>query len=633
MVRQELRLELRSALYQAVQRHTAVDARNLKVTINDRTETLNIHVRPVFREGDVAQGFILVVFEQTSEEAVQPEVVLSSDEPVARQLEEELMRLKVQLRASIEQHEFQAEELKASNEELQAMNEELRSAAEELETSKEELQSINEELRTVNQELKVKVEETTLASNNLQNLINSVDIGTIFLDRSFRVALFTPPARMLFNLIPNDIGRPLSDITNKLDYADVIADAEMVLDKLHTIEREVLASDKRLFMMRVLPYRTEEDRINGVVITFFDITERKRSENSLRQSEERFRAIVSQTAAGISQTDLHGKFILLNKKFCDILGYDEKELSHKTIWDVTHKEDIDMSKELYERIHSQGIPFDTDLRLICKDRSMRWVNVSVSAIRNQKGTVESAVAVYQDITERKALEKQKDEFIGIASHELRTPVTSIKAYGEILQEKFERMNLNENAALMQKLNVQVDRLSYLIRDLLDTTKIAEGKLQLQAENINLNHLIAERVEEMQRISEKHQLMFHPNGEVIVTADKERVGQVLTNIIANAIRYSPDGGRVIIKTELDKKYVKVTVTDQGIGISNEIRHKIFDRFFRANNKVEASPGMGLGLYISAGIIQQHGGVIAVDSEPGKGSSFYFTLPLPGQEKSN
>ena len=633
MVRQELRLELRSALYQAVQRHTAVDARNLKVTINDRTETLNIHVRPVFREGDVAQGFILVVFEQTSEEAVQPEVVLSSDEPVARQLEEELMRLKVQLRASIEQHEFQAEELKASNEELQAMNEELRSAAEELETSKEELQSINEELRTVNQELKVKVEETTLASNNLQNLINSVDIGTIFLDRSFRVALFTPPARMLFNLIPNDIGRPLSDITNKLDYADIIADAEMVLDKLHTIEREVLANDKRLFMMRVLPYRTEEDRINGVVITFFDITERKRSENSLRQSEERFRAIVSQTAAGISQTDLHGKFILLNKKFCDILGYDEKELSHKTIWDVTHKEDIEMSKELYERIHSQGIPFDIDLRLICKDRSMRWVNVSVSAIRNQKGTVESAVAVYQDITERKALEKQKDEFIGIASHELRTPVTSIKAYGEILQEKFERMNLNENAALMQKLNVQVDRLSYLIRDLLDTTKIAEGKLQLQTENISLNDLIAERVEEMQRISEKHQLMFHPNGEVMITADRERVGQVLTNIITNAIKYSPDGGRVIIKTEVDKKYVKVTVTDQGIGISNEIRHKIFDRFFRANNKLETSPGMGLGLYISAGIIQQHGGVISVDSEPGKGSAFYFTLPLPGQEKVN
>src|SRR4029079_12593429 len=127
------------------------------------------------------------------------------------------MRLKAQLRSSNEQHEFQQEELKASNEELQAMNEELRSAAEELETSKEELQSINEELRTVNQELKVKVEETTLASNNLQNLINSTELGTIFLDRSFRVAFFTPAARGLFNLIPNDIGRPLSDITNKLE--------------------------------------------------------------------------------------------------------------------------------------------------------------------------------------------------------------------------------------------------------------------------------------------------------------------------------------------------------------------------------------------------------------------------------
>ncbi|MGN6567909.1 MAG: PAS domain-containing protein [Flavipsychrobacter sp.] len=211
--------------------------------------------------------------------------MLSSDEPVARQLEEELMRLKTQLRASIEQHEFQQEELKASNEELQAMNEELRSAAEELETSKEELQSINEELRTVNQELKVKVEETTLASNNLQNLINSAEIATIFLDRSFRVALFTPPARTIFNLIPNDIGRPLSDITNKLNYPDIIGDAETVLDKLQTIEREVDASDERIFLMRILPYRTEEDRINGVVITFIDMTQHKRAEKVLRENE------------------------------------------------------------------------------------------------------------------------------------------------------------------------------------------------------------------------------------------------------------------------------------------------------------------------------------------------------------
>ncbi|UCJ06269.1 hypothetical protein KTO58_21735 [Chitinophaga pendula] len=173
LVRQDLRLELRSALYQAVQRQTAVEARGLRVNIDGQQENLTIHIRPVFRQGDVTNGLILVIFERSADDDAKQEVILSSDEPVARQLEEELIRLKAQLRASIEQHEFQQEELKASNEELQAMNEELRSAAEELETSKEELQSINEELRTVNQELKVKVEETTLAGNNLQNLINS----------------------------------------------------------------------------------------------------------------------------------------------------------------------------------------------------------------------------------------------------------------------------------------------------------------------------------------------------------------------------------------------------------------------------------------------------------------------------
>lgn len=283
LIKPELRLEMRSALYQATQRQSAVEARGLKINVDDHTEIVNIHVRPVLRAGDTARGFILVLFE-TSTETTEHEILLTSDEPVARHLEEELIRLKTQLRSSSEQHEFQAEELKASNEELQAMNEELRSAAEELETSKEELQSINEELRTVNQELKIKIEETSLTSNNLQNLINSTDIGTIFLDRSLRVALFTPAVRNIFNLIPADYGRPLSDITNKLDYHDLIQEAETVLDKLTTVEREINTTDKRSFLMRITPYRTTEDRINGVVITFLDITTRIEAEQLLQQN-------------------------------------------------------------------------------------------------------------------------------------------------------------------------------------------------------------------------------------------------------------------------------------------------------------------------------------------------------------
>ena len=283
LIRPDLRIELRAALYQATQQQSAVETRDLKINFDDHAETINIHVRPVLRAGDTARGFILVLFEPTADNGEQ-ETLVVSHEPAAIHLEEELTRLKAQLRSSTEQHEYQAEELKASNEELQAMNEELRSAAEELETSKEELQSINEELRTVNQELKVKIEEATLTGNNLQNLINSTEIGTIFLDRSFRVVLFTPAIRKIFNLIPADYGRPLSDITDKLNYHNLLNNAETVLDKLTTIEEEVQTPDNKFFLMRISPYRTTEDRINGVVITFVDITARKEAEQQLRDS-------------------------------------------------------------------------------------------------------------------------------------------------------------------------------------------------------------------------------------------------------------------------------------------------------------------------------------------------------------
>ena len=294
LIRPELRLELRTALYQATQQQSNVEVRNLRINLNESTETLILHIRPVLGEGNPAHGFILVLLEPVHEGADHATPVLTPVEPLARQLEDELIRVKAQLRSANEHHELQAEELKASNEELQAMNEELRSAAEELETSKEELQSINEELTTVNQELKVKVEETSLVGNNLQNLINSTDIATLFLDRSLRVILFTPATRQIFNLIPTDFGRPLTDITNRLDYHQLQTDAEAVLSKLQPIEREVATTDGRAFIMRILPYRTAEDRINGVVLTFVEITDRKAAEAALRRSEENYRTQLEQ---------------------------------------------------------------------------------------------------------------------------------------------------------------------------------------------------------------------------------------------------------------------------------------------------------------------------------------------------
>ncbi len=284
LVRDDLRLELRTALFQAAQRHAGVDIRALRVRTDQGDEVVDIHVRPVLRREDPARGYILVIFEPSTGTPVDAQPIYQAEEPIARQLEQELSRVKVQLRTSTEQHEVQAEELKASNEKLQAMNEELRSSAEELETSKEELQSMNEELSTVNQELKVKIEELAQTSNDLQNLINSANIGTVFLDRGMRVKLFTPSARELFNLIPSDVGRPISDITSRLSYDRLLEDAQSVLHTLQAAEREVKSNDGRVYLLRALPYRTAEDRIIGVVLTFIDITERKRVQDQLAQA-------------------------------------------------------------------------------------------------------------------------------------------------------------------------------------------------------------------------------------------------------------------------------------------------------------------------------------------------------------
>ena len=429
LIRQELRLELRSALYQATQRQIAVDARGLKVTINDRTETINILVRPVLRNEDMARGFILVIFEPETEPAMESQIVRTSDEPVTKHLEEELIRLKGQLRNSNEQHEFQAEELKASNEELQAMIEELRSAAEELETSKEELQSINEELTTVNQELKVKVEEASMTSNNLQNLINSADIGTIFLDRSFRIMLFTPAARSVFNLIPADHGRLLSDITNRLEDGALIEHAELVLEKLITIERVMRTTDGRTFLIRLSPYRTEEDRIKGVVVSFIDLTERTRAEEALRTTEARMRLIIeSARDYAIFTMDLERKVNSWNSGAEAMFGYTEEEIIGKSGDILFTPEDLKKDAPVTEATTAltKGIA-ENDRWHTRKDGTILYGSGLTTPLKDDAGTDIGFVKIMRDLTEK----KRSDEALRASEERLRVTMESATDYAII----------------------------------------------------------------------------------------------------------------------------------------------------------------------------------------------------------
>ncbi|GAB4204981.1 MAG: hypothetical protein OHK0022_30640 [Roseiflexaceae bacterium] len=286
VVHPDLRLELRTVLFEAAQQGTTSSVAHVRITTGQDVRLVNLLVQPVL-DPVGARGFLWVLFTDTGPASEQPNRELDLNaEPMVRRLDEELQRMREQLRLTIEQYETSNEELKASNEELQAMNEELRSTSEELETSKEELQSVNEELITVNQELKNKVDEISRVNSDLQNLMAASDIGTIFLDRELRVTRYTPHVEGLFNLIPTDINRPLAHVTHDLQFDRLIADATRVLERLVPLEREVAHRDGRWFLMRLLPYRTIEDRIDGVIITFVDITARKHAEETLRQAHD-----------------------------------------------------------------------------------------------------------------------------------------------------------------------------------------------------------------------------------------------------------------------------------------------------------------------------------------------------------
>ena len=397
-----LRIDLRALLYQAAQTNEAAQMPAVPVDLPGGTVHVSARVMPA---NEVAPDLALVVF-QVDEDGTgaRDEGQPRMPDSVARQLDREIERLKSNLRNTVEQYEVSTEELKASNEELQAMNEELRSATEELETSREELQSINEELSTVNHELKGKVDELGHANSDMHNLMDATAIATVFLDRQLRITRFTPSAVALFNLIATDVGRPLTDLTMRLRYATLGADAQGVLDTLMSVEREVGEPGDHWYLARLRPYRTIDDRIAGVVLTFVDITERKRAQEAQLGAEARFRAIVSQASVGVLEVDPGGLIVFANDRMGGLLGYAAAELVGMELDGVIHEDDRDRHRASVAQLMQRREPFDLDERLRRRDGSDVWVHTSVATLPNLQGNVEATIAVCIDISERKLAE-------------------------------------------------------------------------------------------------------------------------------------------------------------------------------------------------------------------------------------
>ena len=641
----EVSTELRTALFQALHSSSTIQTDPIKVQRSGQQVLVQLSVRAFGKAGSDS-ALLLVMFEDVSEKV--PSLPPQSTDPVhaqvIRQLENDIRQLKENLQLTVEQAQTSTEEFKASNEELQAINEELRSATEELETSKEELQSINEELTTVNFELKFKVDETSKINDDLQNLIISTDIATIFVDRSLHIKRFTPQATTIFNLIASDIERPLSDITHKLDYGSLADDAAAMLKTLTLVERSVRSSDGRHYLMRLRPYRTLEDRIDGAVLTFVDVTALHQAEEKVRLGEERLRIAAETTKDyAILTIDEHGLVTSWNLGAQRIFGYREKEILGQHFSVIYTPEDRALGAPEQELRSAREEGRSTDERWhLRKDGSTFFCSGVVTRL---DGPVGGYAKIARDMTESKnletsreellAMEKQanelKDQFLAVMSHELKHPLNLIQVNAELLISQPEVRELPAVARAGETIRLAVASQTKIIDDLLDLSRAQTGKLTLRLAPTDLNELTsAITAAARDKAAEKGQsLQFEcPEEKVIALCDRVRTEQIYWNLINNAIKFTPPGGHISVTLERDGNFSKFTVTDNGQGIAPDFLPQVFGLFVQAPDRSpDANSGLGVGLTLVRDLTVAQGGKVLADSKGlGQGASFSVWIPL-------
>jgi len=656
MAREGLSFELRNILHLA--KKTALPARKFAVffKMNGLQHYVNIYAFPL---KDTPEPYYLIVFQNASSTGIQQAIIelnvnpenvnYNESEIRIEQLEKELMQVRADMRTITEEQETANEELQSANEELLSGSEELQSLNEELETSKEELQSTNEEVMIVNKELLSRNDQLNSSRLYTEGIVNTIRDPLLILDKDLRIKRATGGFYSKFKTTEKETeGMYIYELGNK----------QWDIPKLRELLESILPTSKiteDFEVTHVFPVIGKKDmclnarqieNVNGeqlMLLSIEDITDKRKVEAGLAEAErllieskERLKFAVDSAGLGTWDYDPQTKELIWDKRCREIYGVSpNEEIDTEVFYNIIHPADrkIVQDKISESLCDVKSGQFDTEYRTIPINGKIRWLKGKGRAYFNENGEAIRFIGTLLDITFQKTIDEstrellsKKDEFISIASHELKTPVTSLKAALQIMERASIRGDSIKTVdSFIQKAIKQVDKLTELIKDLLDVTKIQSGKLVLRKTDFVLDELLKECVEELQNDSAKHKIVIEGYRNIEVHADRNRLEQVIINLISNAIKYSPDANKVIVSIEKVDEGIKVSVKDFGIGIPKDKLPLIFDRFYRVDEASQRYAGLGLGLYISAEIIRQHGGHIDIKSTMGKGSSFWFIIP--------
>ncbi len=641
MAREGLSFELRNALHKSKSSGNPFSKGNIllyggkkiiTIDVIPLLETIDPHFLILFKDTEAARSLPLYGAAATQHETGKENKRATDKVKDGRiaQLEKDLTQAREDMRSIAEDQEAANEELQSANEELLSGSEELQTLNEELETSKEELQSTNEELITVNQELYDRNQQLNQARVYAEGIVTTIHESMLVLTADFSVKSANNTFYETFSLTEIDtLGKNIFELQNN---GWNIPDLKKNLLQLQKTKEKFLeweitykfpAAGERTICFNAQPIPEEDDR-HLILLALDDITLRKEAEKI--QNLQNLKQILESIPQITFSASANGKFTYFNNFFLDYSGLPLKKALDSGWLSVITADQYEKALKAWNHSLKTIENFNFEFQLKRKSDGMyRWHLCRANAIVNDEGTVTSWVGTATDIDEQKSKEKAKDEFISMASHELKTPITTAKAFLQLVEHGMDGKNKGD-AIYVKKASGAIDKLNNLVSELLDVTKIQHGILGVNTSLFNINKTLRDVIESIQVTDKKHKIILSGEIKKKVKGDEERIKQVVINLLTNALKYSPDADKVLVDILQEDGSVKVSVKDFGMGISKKSLNKIFDRYYREEGQAGYFQGLGIGLSITKEIISRHNGKIWAESEPGKGSTFYFTLPI-------
>ncbi len=514
----------------------------------------------------------------------------------------------------------QQEELQTMNEEINSTNEELATLVRELHTSQDLLINSHNKLTQSEHRFRNLIQQSTVAIAVLSGpkfIIESANDRIISIWGKDRSVIGKP----LHIALPDLAGQPFLDIL-----ANVYSSGETFHGTEAKLTMPIEHISKDIYVNYTYQPVLENGKTIDIIVVASEVTEQVNARKEVEEINNRLQIALDASALGSTEVVLATGKMSSTDQFKANYGFEAKEeFNYPDLFNSMLPEYRDRIKELVAQAIAENSVYKAEYPVKWRDGSIHWISAHGRPRYDESGKADRMVGMSADITEQKLFQQRKDDFLSIASHELKTPITSLKAALQLLDRIKDKPTTTTHIKLIEQSNRATEKISLLVNDLLNLNRMTEGQLKLNKTIFIISEMFSQCCNHV-RMEGKYNLIFEGDTKLAVHADEHRIDQVLVNFINNAIKYAPESIDIHVHVSKIGDQAKVSVKDTGVGISPEILPNLFDRYYRVDHNSKNYSGLGLGLYICSEIIKRHGGEIGVESEPDKGSTFWFTIPI-------